>query len=542
MSSSIRKLSFIGLPVLVIGALLAFGLSSLQTNKYNINFDENKILKKQEFLNESVPIVDSLSRPNIIVILADDLGLNDISLNGSQLVQTKHIDALAKSGVNCTNAYVTAPVCAPSRAGLITGRYQHRFGFENQMHQRVARNRIEQFWARNLMNSYPWKIKKAHDLPNDEAIKRQGIPPTEITLADMLKKVGYQTAAIGKWHLGSADYSLPNSMGFDYHYGFYQSHSLFAPENSPGIIDTHNPKDWTDDHIWSGQRIGDCAMYRNGKEIKEPAYLTNRFAEESIAFIEKNKDKPFFLYVPFSAPHTPLQAPESYYNQFSSIEDPVKRTYNAMIAVLDDAIGQILEKVGQSGLEENTLIFFLSDNGGAGYTHTTDNAPLNGGKITNFDGGLRVPFSVKWKGHLPEGKIFSKRVSAMDIFATSCAAANVTMPDDRKIDGVNLMPFLSGDNSVTNPHDALYWKAGVSRVIIKDNWKLLFDDRWGQNLLYDLNKDPNEKNNVAVNFPDIVSQLKEGHNTWENEMPPAAWPTIIEFTHKDENGEYYFEL
>jgi len=480
MSISFRKLGFIGLPILAITALLACGFSSLQTDKYDIHFDENQIVKKQVFLQESLPKTDSLNRPNIILILADDLGLNDISLNGSQLVATKHIDGLATSGI--------------------------------------------------------------HELPTNEAIKRQGLPPTEITLAEMLKKVGYQTAAIGKWHLGSANYSLPNNLGFDYHYGFYQSHSLYAPEKTNGIVDMHNPKDWTDDHIWSGQRIGDCAIYRNGKEIKEPAYLTNRIAEESIAFIEKNKDQPFFLYVPFSAPHTPLQVPESYYQQFSTIKDPIKRTYNAMIAVLDDAVGQILEKVNQSGIEENTLSFFLSDNGGAVYTHTTDNAPLNGGKITNFDGGLRVPFFVKWKGHLPAGKTYTERVSAMDIFATSCAVAKVALPEDRKIDGVNLMPFLLGDKPEASPHTALYWKAGASRTIIKDNWKLLFDDRWQQTLLYDLDKDPNERNNVATDFPAEVTKLKQAHSIWEKEMPPAAWPTIIEFTHKDETGVYFFEL
>ena len=241
-------------------------------------------------------------------------------------------------------------------------------------------------------------------------------------------------------------------------------------------------------------------------------------------------------------PHTPLQVPESYYQQFSTIKDPIKRTYNAMIAVMDDAVGQILEKVNQSGIEENTLIFFLSDNGGAVYTHTTDNAPLNGGKITNFDGGLRVPFFVKWKGHLPAGKTYTERVSAMDIFATSCAVAKVALPKDRKIDGVNLIPFLLGDKPEASPHTALYWKAGVSRTIIKDNWKLLFDDRWQQTLLYDLDKDPNERNNVATDFPAEVAKLKQVHSIWEKEMPPAAWPTIIEFTHKDETGVYFFEL
>lgn len=542
MSYSIKKLGLISLTSVLIITLVSYGCSSLQSNKYDIHIDEHQLSKKRVFLKESIPKMDSHNRPNIILILADDLGLTDISLNGSQLIHTKHIDQLATSGINCTNAYVTASVCAPSRAGLLTGRYQHRFGFENQMHQRVAKNRFEQFWARNLINSHPWKIKKNKDLPTKEAIKKQGLPPTEITLAEMLKKVGYQTAAIGKWHLGSAVHSRPNNLGFDYHYGFYQSHSLYAPEKTEGIVDMHNPQDWTDNHIWSGQRKGDCAIYRNGKEIEEPNYLTHRIAEESINFIEKNKHQPFFLYVPFSAPHTPLQVPKSYYQQFSHIKDPIKRTYNAMIAVLDEAVGQILEKIEQSGIEENTLIFFLSDNGGAVYTHTTNNAPLNGGKCTSFDGGLSVPFFIKWKGHLPEGKTFTHRVSAMDIFTTSCAVANVPLPEYHKIDGVNLIPYLLGKKGEASPHEVLYWKTGASRAIIQDNWKLIFDDRWNQTLLYNLEKDPNERKNVAVSFPEEVTQLKQLHKTWEKEMPPAAWPTIVEFCHQDEKGTYFFEL
>ena len=529
---------------LLLGAglvgLMIIGLWPLRSNKFSIKFDEAKMLAKEQFLAEKPQLADITNLPNIILILADDLGFHDISLHGNTLIETPNIDALALEGVNCTQAYVTAPVCAPSRAGLITGRYQHRFGFENQMHQRLPRNRLELLVARNFIKSYPWKIQKMKAVPKEADRRKQGLPPTEITLAEILKKQGYATAIIGKWHLGSYEYSLPHNRGFDEHYGFYQSHSLFAPEGSPGIVDMRNPADWTDAYIWKGQRKGECAIVRNGVEIEEPEYLTNSIAEEAISFIELNKQQPFFLYLPFSAPHTPFQAPKSVYDQLEHIDDPVVRTYQAMIKVLDDAVGSIHDKVKTLGLEENTLMFFLSDNGGATYTLATDNGPLNGGKITAFNGGLLVPFFVKWKGVLTEGKEYIKAVSALDVFTTACTAASVKLPDDRVYDGVNLIPYLNNEASGA-PHSSLFWKAGRIRTILHKDWKLIFDESGRQTLLYHLKTDPYEARNLAENHPEVVSDLKRMHKNWYAQMPPALWPTIVTFSHEDANGSYYFD-
>jgi arylsulfatase A-like enzyme len=515
-------------------------LRPLRTNEFRIEFDQEAINKTEAFLSEAAVNQNTARRPNIIILMADDLGYYDISHHGNPNIQTKHIDALARQGLDCTRAYATAPSCAPSRAGFITGRYQQRFGFENQLHERLPRNRLELWWARNLLRSHPWKIKKLPAVPKERDRRRQGLPPTEITLAELLKKEGYRTGIIGKWHLGSVEHALPHKRGFDEHFGFYASHSLFAPEKSPDIVDLRNPADWTDKHIWSGQREKDCAIVRNGEVVEESGYITQRFAEEAIRFLEENQDHPFFLYVPFSAPHTPFQAPQKYYDQFLHIDDPVKRIYYAMIAALDDAAGAIHDKVEELGLAENTMIFFLSDNGGAEYTQATDNAPLNGGKITSFDGGLRIPMFVKWKGVLPAGATYTEMVSILDIFATVCAATQTALPQDRSYDGVDLLPYWLGE-AKGMPHENLFWKGGDNHIIIQHNWKLLFNDNRKQTMLYDLAQDPFEKKNLAHLFPDKAAELQETHRRWYAMMPGPMWPALVSFAFEDEHGVYFFD-
>lgn len=534
----INKLLFSGVVLLLI--LSACTFRPLRTDEFKIEFDQETIRRKEAFLAESTVQTDSTRRPNIIILMADDLGYYDISHHGNPDIQTKHIDALARQGLDCTRAYATAPSCAPSRAGFLTGRYQQRFGFENQLHERLPRNRLELWWARNLLRSHPWKIKKLPAVPKERDRIRQGLPPTEITLAELLQKEGYRTGIIGKWHLGSVEHALPHKRGFDEHYGFYASHSLFAPEKSPGIVDLRNPADWTDKHIWSGQREGDCAIVRNGEVVEESGYITQRFAEEAVRFLEENQDHPFFLYVPFSAPHTPFQAPQEYCDQFQHIEDPVKRVYYAMIAALDDAVGAIHQKVEQLSLAENTLIFFLSDNGGAEYTKATDNAPLNGGKITAFDGGLRIPMFVQWKGVLPAGGKYDPMVSTLDVFATVCAVTQTGLPGDRVYDGVDLMPFWL-ERTDGAPHETLFWKGGDNAVVIQKNWKLLFNEQRKQTMLYDLNQDPFEMKDLTLQLPEKVAELREVHRSWYATMPGPMWPALVTFAFENESGAYYFD-
>ncbi len=532
-----KTIYFLGGLFFLLG--IGYLLYPLSKDLYKAEWSSETLEAKANFLKQTIAKADS-NQPNIILLLADDLGYHDISLNGSQFLQTKHIDAMAKEGVYCSKAYVSSPVCSPSRAGMMTGRYQQRFGFQNQLQPRYLANRLEYFGFKAFVNSYPWDIKWMNPVPNKQDIKEQGLPPTEITLAELLKKQGYATGMIGKWHLGSAPYSVPHKRGFDYHYGFYASHSLFAPEGTEGVVDLHNEKDWTDSYIWEGQRNGNHAVVRNGEVIEETAYLTNRFTEEAVQFIEQNKDNPFFLYVPFSSPHTPLQAPEEYYNKFAHIKDPVKRIYNAMIASLDDAIGVINNKVKELGLAENTLIIFLSDNGGAAYTHATDNKPLKGGKVTTFEGGLRVPFFMQWDKKLKADYQYDNVISSLDVFTTICAVANVELPKDRVYDGVNLLPYIQGEIE-GKPHQELYWKAGVTRTVLKDNYKLIFTENGTQQMLYNLEEDPYEKNDLAPQFPKQVAALKQAHFEWSKDFPKADWPAVVRFAYNDGKREYYFD-
>lgn len=527
--------------VIAGAAVLAWLLWPLGSKRYAIRYDEAGAAATQAFLNTPGVLPDSIKPPNIVILLADDLGFHDLSLNGNDVIDTYHIDRLAQGGINCTRGYVTSSVCAPSRAGLITGRYQQRFGFVNQIGERYPRNRLENYVATYLLNSDPWNIQLMKGTPRKKDKHDQGLPPAEITLAALLKKYGYATGAIGKWHLGSNKLAKPCNRGFDYHYGFYSSHSLYAPEHSKDIVDFRNTADWTDQHIWKGRRNGDCAIVRNDTIVKECCYLTHRLEEEAVGFIERNKSRPFFLYVPFSAPHTPYQAPKDYYDEFSHVDDPAKRIYLAMVAALDDAVGAIDETIDRLGLAENTLIFFLSDNGAAAYTHAVDNAPLKGGKVTSFEGGLRIPFIVKWKGHLPAGMEYHQNVSSLDIFATAAAAAGIPLPPDRVYDGVNLLPFLKGTTKEI-PHQALYWKSGANNIILANGWKLLFDDKWGQEMLYHLDQDPFETTNLTRQFPERVIELKARHKSWSDNFPPALWPPLVTFSYTDSAGVYKFEI
>ncbi len=530
-----RKILLYAFLPIVLGAF-SWLLWPLESPEFAIEYASTEPTRVTAVKN----IQDTAKRPNIIILMADDLGQTDISRYGSELIRTRHIDRIGEEGITFSEGYITSPICSPSRAGLITGRYQQRFGFEFQPHDIYLSNRLQYYGFKWFVDSDPWTPVYMDAVPKQEDRHKQGLPPSEITIGELFGAYGYATAVIGKWHLGYADFALPCNRGFDYHYGFYESHSLFAPEDAPGIVNQHVAEDWTDSYIWGSGREGPFAINRNCEQIEEPAYLTQRIAEESVQFIEKNKDQPFLLYVPFNAPHTPLQAPEYYYAQFEHIEDPYRRIYNAMIASLDDAVGTITERLEALDLMENTLIFFLSDNGGATYTLTTDNAPFKGGKITNFEGGLRVPFLMQWKGHLPAGLRYEHPVSSLDIFATAAAAAGIPLPDERPYDGVNLLPYLTGTKSGA-PHEALYWQMGFAKAIRKGDWKMLLNDHQHDTILYNMQEDPYEHRDLYRQHPAVVRRLSKAHEQWAGQMADPLWPGMIYFEFRDEQGRYVFE-
>ncbi len=413
-------------------------------------------------------------KPNIVLLVADDLGFAEIGVHGCKDIPTPHIDSIAKSGVRFSNGYVSCPVCSPTRAGLLTGRYQQRFGHE------------------------------FNPGPANQASGDFGLPLSETTLANRLKDLGYATGMVGKWHLGYRPEYLPLKRGFDEFFGF------------PG--GAHSYLDWKD-----RGREGNPVM-RGDTVVEENTYLTDAFAREAAAFIEKHRSRPFFLYVPFNAVHAPLEAIHKYQDRFAAISDPKRRTYAAMMSAMDDAIGAILGKLRQHNIEDDTLVFFVSDNGGPTVQTTSSNHPLRGYKGQVYEGGIHVPFLVQWKRRLPKGVVYDNPVIALDILPTAVAAAGGTPAAN--LDGVNLLPYLTGQNKAA-PHEALYWRFGPQWAVRKGDWKLLSAAQ-GSAELYNLAEDLSEKSNLASSQPAKAKELQAAYDAWNAKNIPAKWRTIRE--------------
>ncbi len=400
--------------------------------------------------------------PNIVIIVSDDHGYGDASCyeHHAADVSTPNIDRIAAMGVRFTRGYASCYVCAPTRAGLMTGRYQQRFGFYT-----------------------------ASD-------SRAGLPLEEVTLADLLRRKGYATAIFGKWHLGLDEPYRPLQRGFDRFYGFlgHGAHDYFELKADGG----HN------------------AIYRDRQPINDSGYLTDNLAREATAFIEQNRAKPFFLYLPFNAVHAPLQAPDADIARFRSTPQS-RNTYLAMLYRMDLAIGRVLDTLAQHKLSENTLIFFLSDNGGA-KANSASNGVLRDYKQSVYEGGIRVPFLACWPARLPRNKVVTEPVICMDIFPTVCEAAGIALPSGRHYDGKSLLPLLSG-NSEAPLHEALFWDADEpKRAVRMGDWKLV--DNGGAPQLYNLAEDVSEKNDLAAKHPDKVPQLQARFSAWRRQMKP----------------------
>ena len=404
-------------------------------------------------------------KPNVIVMLSDDLGYGELGCQGNKEIPTPNIDSIAKNGIRFTQGYVSGPYCSPTRAGLLTGRYQTRFGHE-------------------------WNGRG----PNF------GLPLTEKTIANRFKDLGYATAAVGKWHLGDTQQYLPTRRGFDEFYGTAANTPFFHPI----LIDT---------------RVSD-----EGRRVEEEDfYATDAWAERSVEFIEKNREKPFFLYLPFNAQHAPLQATTKYMERFSHIDDEKRRTFAAMLSAMDDATGRVLDTLRKHDLEENTIVFWLADNGGPTQSTTSKNDPLRGFKATTLEGGVRVPFMVQWKGQLPAGKTYDRPVIQLDILTTALAAAGSEASKEWKLDGVNLLPYLKGERS-DDPHQTLYWKFGPQWAIRHGDWKLVRSRIDGeQPRLFNLSKDIGEANDLAAAEPEKARELKALWDSWSEEQEPARW-------------------
>jgi arylsulfatase A-like enzyme len=410
-------------------------------------------------------------KPNIIIFLADDLGYADIGVNGCKDIPTPHVDAIAKNGVRFTDGYATHPVCSPSRAALMSGLYQHRFGFEHN-------SGPERFAAPNF-----------------------GMPREVPSLAEKLKAAGYATGMVGKWHIGFKEGLRPHERGFDYYYGFLSGARSFYPD-SPREFDP---------------------IIRNGEIVTgETEYLTDAFARESVDFISRSHDKPYFLYLAFNAVHSPLEATEKYEARFPHITDKKRKTYAGMLSALDDAVGRVMSKVRELGQEENTLVFFYSDNGGPTPETSSRNDPLRGFKGQMFEGGIRVPFVMQWKGKIPAGQTYREPVLGFDCHATALAAAGVTAPADRPLDGVNLLPFVTG-KAEGRPHEQLFWRAGPQHAARVGDWKLVTLPRNGGSMLFNLRDDIGEQNDLTASRPDKLKELQTAFAEWEKGTIEAKW-------------------
>ena len=414
-------------------------------------------------------------KPNILFIVGDDMGYADVGFHGCKDIPTPHLDALAASGVRFTSGYVSGPYCSPTRAGLLTGRYQNRFGHEFNP-----------------------------GAPNS------GLPLAEKTIADRLKAAGYVTGLVGKWHLGNLPEMQPQKRGFDEFFGFLGgAHSYFA---SAGIL-------------------------RGTEPVKELDYTTDAFGREACAFVEKHKGQPWFLYLAFNAVHTPMHATDDRLAKFPTIADKTRRTYDAMMLAMDDAIGKVRAKLAETGQAENTLVTFISDNGGPTMQGVTVNGsvnlPLRGSKRTTLEGGVRVPFIVSWPGKLKPG-VFAQPAIQLDLNATALAAAGVATKPEWKLDGLNLLPFLTGEQTGA-PHEALYWRFGEQMAVRAGDFKLVRYDTTADGVaagrkagasplkLYNLRDDLGETKDLAATQPDKVKELQALWNTWNTANVKPLW-------------------
>ncbi len=421
----------------------------------------------------------SAAKPNILVIVSDDQGYADLGFQGSKDIPTPHLDGLAKSGLRCTSGYVSHPFCSPTRAGLLTGRYQQRFGHENN----------------------PYFNQQDH---------AEGLPVTEKLLPEFLRGAGYATGWVGKWHLGAAPEFSPLKRGFAETFGFIGGgHHYLNWEVKPAL--EYN-----------------VPVERNGQPVEVREHLTGALGREAAAFINRHQSDPWFLYLAFNAPHTPHQPTPERLARFASIADPKRRAYAAQVSLLDDAVGETLAALRTSGQDQRTLVFFFSDNGGPiGQSgNGSVNLPLNGGKGMLYEGGVRVPFVVSWPGRIPAGRDYPLPVSSLDVFPTALTLAGVPLPTERPTDGVNLLPFLTGENTKA-PHEKLFWRSGGGQQLAVRDQDLKLVRRRGQpDELYNFADDLAESANLFGKRPGDVQKLTAEMEAWNQTLIPPAFPGL----------------
>ena len=450
------------------------------------------------------------ARPNIVFIVADDLGYGELGSYGGREIPTPHLDALAAGGVRFTQGYVTASFCAPSRAALLTGRSQTRFGYEGN--------------PTGALNADP----------------RIGLPATERTVASRLREVGYATGLVGKWHLGGTPAFHPQRRGFDEFFGFLHEGHYYVPPpwrgvttwlRRPALPDGGKGRWASPDGriIWTTHMgslepdyDADNPLLRGSQPVNETANLTDVFTREAVDFIGRHASQPFFLYLAYNAVHSPLQADDRYLERFRAIPDIHRRIFAAMLAQLDDGVGRVLAALRAARLEENTLVVFLADNGGATRELTSSNAPLRGEKGQFYEGGLRVPFVVRWPARLPAGKVIETPVISLDITATALAAGGALVPAG-VLDGFDLLPLVTRGEVRER---TFFWRAGPRRALRDGDWKIVrhgAGTQTGAWQLFNLATDVSERTDLAATHPERLSELVARWEKWSAEQAAPIW-------------------
>ncbi len=464
--------------------------------------------------------------PNIVLIMADDLGWNDLTWNGGGAaggtLPTPSIDSIAAAGVAFTNGYAANGTCAPSRAALLSGRYPTRFGFEFTPTPALMPRIVGM-----LAGEDPLRTRKPilpDPMPEVGDFNELGMPGSEITLAELLRDVGYHTVHIGKWHLGGARGMAPGDQGFDE--SLLLANGLYLPEDDPNVVNAKQEFDPIDRFLWKAMKY--AASFNGGEAFAPGGYLTDYYSDEAVKVIEANRDRPFFLYLAYWAPHTPLQATRADYDALSHITSHRERVYAAMLRALDRGVGRVLEALRLYGLEDNTLVIFTSDNGGPAYIGLPDvNKPFRGWKITYFEGGIHVPFFAKWPARIPAGRRYDAPIHHFDVLPTAAAAAGATLPTDRAIDGTDLLPYLRGEQSGV-PHRKLFWRSGTAQSALIDGWKLNLSDPPGRAWLFNLRQDPTERHDLAAERPDKVAEIRAEIDAHNLTQQPPAWPSVAD--------------
>lgn len=473
--------------------------------------------------------------PNVVVILADDMGFNDITFNGGGIadgaVPTPNIDSIGHDGVSFANGYDGNATCAPSRATIMTGRYATRFGFEFTPAPVAFQKMVGTEEEPGAIVKPSFFGDRLKDMPpgttdGGSAVNMLAVPTSEIYIAKVLQARGYHTLHFGKWHLGAAPGTRPENKGFDESLGFMAGGSMYLPEHDPNAENSKQPWDPIDRFLWPNLPY---MVQFNGSPMFAPkGYMTDYLTDEAVKSIHANRNRPFFMYFAPNAIHTPLQATKADYDALPQIKDHRLRVYGAMMRNLDRNVGRILQTLKDEGLDKNTLVIFTSDNGGAGYIGLPQiNKPYRGWKATFFEGGIHSPFFIKWPGRIAPQTRYPYPVGHIDIFATAAAAAGAKVPTDRVIDGVDLLPYITG-KTATRPHQTLFWRSGQYKVVLDGDWKLQSSEAQKKVWLYNLAVDPTERHELSKAEPARVAAMLAMLKAQDGQMVKPLWPSLLQ--------------